>query len=178
MRVLLSILAVLTVTAIAHAQTVVTKFSGAPTRNTYVIYYDDSYLFLARHYGDHRDFGGNTEPGLFVHSKARNVWLEIVKVSTKDGVFGKGWSDDKEEQKKLLMISVGWDFTSLAKQEYADMPLRTSGSLCFPDKIELHEDGKKYRLGFMTGTGVKSAATYLYITRADLEKEFEKIKMP
>jgi len=58
----------------------------------------------------------------------------------------------------------------------ADMPLHTSGSILFPDKIEWEEKEQRYKLGFMTRIGVKSAATYLYIVRADLEKEFEKFK--
>ena len=79
--------------------------------------------------------------------------------------------------KKLMMISVGWDFSSFASQPYADMPLRTSGSIAFPDKIELLEDGR-YKLSFMTKTGVRAAATHLYVSRDDLEKEFEKLKRP
>lgn len=89
MKTFTSILAFFALAAPALGQSVVTKFSGAPTRNTYVVYYDDSFLFLARHYGDHRDFGRNTEPGLFVYSKIHNQWLQILKVSTRDGTFGK-----------------------------------------------------------------------------------------
>lgn len=162
----------------ARAQSVIAESSEIPRRNISIIYYDDSFLFLSRHYGDHRDVGGNTEPGLFVHSKAKNGWIQILKVSTKDGKFGKSWSENEEEMKKLMMISVGWDFSSLASQPYADMPLLTSGSIAFPDKIELLEDGRRYKLSFMTKTGVRAAATHLYVSRDDLEKEFDKLKRP
>jgi hypothetical protein len=50
----------------APRPTIVSQWSGPPHRNFYNIYYDDKFLFAARNYGDARDFGGNTEPGLFV----------------------------------------------------------------------------------------------------------------
>jgi hypothetical protein len=129
-------------------------------------------LFLSRNYGNK----GETEPGLFVHSNKHNLWLEITKISTKDGLFGKSWTDNKEDQKKLMVISVGRDFTKLKDKPYADMPLKTSGSISFPDKIQYIEKEKKYKLGFMTSCGVKTAITYLYINEKDLESEFDKLK--
>lgn len=77
-----------------------------------------------------------------------------------------------------MMISVGWDFTSLASQAYASMPLYTSGSIAFPDKVEWEEKQRRYKLGFMTSSGVESAATYLYISLTDLQNEFSNLKKP
>jgi len=136
MKKLLPLFAFLALGVIVQAQSVITKFSDAPNRNIFIISYDDTFLFLAQHYGDHRDSGENTKPGLFVHSNRHGYWLQILKISTKEGIFGKSRSENKENMKKLMMIPVGWDFTSLATQEYVDMPLHTSGSLAFPDKIE------------------------------------------
>ena len=173
----LLVLSCLVLVGTVRAQSIVTESLGVPNRNLRVLYYDDSFLFAGRHFGDSRDFAGNTEPALFVHSKVYDLWLRIVKVSTKGGTFGSSMSEDKEDQAKLARISVSWNFTSLATRDYADMPLITSGSIAFP-RIELQDGGQTYRLGFMAEVGVESAATYLYISRADLETEFAKTKLP
>src|SRR6476660_6688298 len=90
---------------------IVSRPATPPQRNFRIIYYDSSYLFAARNYGDHRDFGGNTEPGLFVHSKAGDCWQQISAIATRGGKFGKSSSADPDEQKRLNGISVSWNFT-------------------------------------------------------------------
>src|SRR4051812_36116587 len=95
------VLAIAFLPAVASAQALVTKDASPGSRNVRVIFYDGDFLFMARDYGNHRDIGGNTEPGLFVHSKARDCWLQILEVPTKDGKFGKSQSDDPEENKRL-----------------------------------------------------------------------------
>ena len=145
-----------------------------PKKSLTAIHEDELYKLVSCHYGRHSDPGGNTEPGLFVYSKAEDKWLQITEISTVDGVFGKSWSSNREDMKKLMMISVGWDHTGLAKQPYAEIPLHTSGSICFPE-IVLWEKGKKrYKLSFLTTSGVKSAATTLYLKAEDLMREFTK----
>lgn len=54
----------------APRPTVIARISEPPSRNFRVIYYDEAFLFAGRDYGSSRDPGGNTEPGLFVHSRA------------------------------------------------------------------------------------------------------------
>jgi len=158
----------------APRPSIVAKVASKPTRNTRVIYDDEAFRFLGRHYGDHRDPGGNTEPGLFVHSKKHDKWLQLMEVSTKGGSFGSSRSNNPEDQKKLNKISVGWDFSALETQAYSGMPLQTSGSLVFPDKIEWDDKRQRYSLGFMTDLGIPSASTLLFIELADLEAAFKK----
>ena len=143
---------------------IVTEPAFPPHRNFFVIYYDASYLFGARHYGDSRDFGGNTEPALLVHSKAANCWMQITAVTTQGGKFGRSRSTE---------ISVSWDFTSLAKKQLAELPLRTSGSIDFPDRIDEDGTGKQYVLHFNSDLKIASAETVLLINKVDLEKAFQ-----
>lgn len=178
MRTGILILATAILTAVLCAQSVVTKTDSPGTRNTSVVYYDGSFLFLARDYGDHRDFGGNTEPGFFVHSKAHDRWLQILQVSTKDAKFGKLHSDDPEENKRLMMISVGWDFSTYTNRSRVDLPLKTSGSIAFPEKIEFDSTGDRYKMSFLTSSKIESAVTILYISRKDLSEQFDKISKP
>ena len=168
-----TILAALHIASQCQAQSIVTKVASKPIRNTRAIYHDESVRFLGRNYGDQRDPGGNTEPGLFVHSKDHDKWLQIMGVSTRGGLFGSSRSINPEDQKKLARISVGWDFSTLEKHAYAGVPLRTSGSLVFPDKIEWDDKRQRYSLGFMTKLGIVSASTTLFIERSDLEAAFK-----
>lgn len=154
--------------------TIVAKPSDPPRRNVEVIYYDDAFLFAARNYGDSRDFGGNTEPGLFVHSKEKSRWIQIAAISTAGGRFGKSTSRDPEERGKLSRISVSWDFTGYAQRPYIEQPLRTSGSIAFPERIEYDAATDRYELRYMSALGVPSAETALYINRADLIAAFAK----
>lgn len=160
--------------SVASAQSVVTKEAFPGARNLRVIYYDNSFLFMARHYGSDRDVGGNTEPGLFVHSKAHDRWLQIVEVPTKDGKFGKSSSDDPVEKEKLKTASVGWDFTGYAKKPSIALPLKASGSIAFPDKMELDAATDRYKISFFTSWEVESAVTRLYLSRTELTAQFDK----
>jgi hypothetical protein len=116
--------------------------------------------------------GGNTEPGLFVHSKEKNRWIQITAISTADGKFGKSTSEDPEASRKLSMASVGWDFTRFALRPYIDQPLRTSGSIVFPDRIQYDSRSGRYELRYLSSWGVPTAETILYIRRADLTEAF------
>jgi hypothetical protein len=141
----------------------ITRPADAPRRNVGIIYYDSEYLFLARDYGDHRDFGGNTEPGLFVHSSAVGRWLQVVAVSTRGATFGKYSSPT---------LSVGWDFTALAAQPYVSVPLSAGGVLDFPDRIENGARSEGYRLRFNSALGIPSAESVVLIPRTDLAAAF------
>lgn len=162
-----------TLTAAEPKTTIVTAAAVEPQRNIRVVFYDDAFLFLSRHSGDQRDRGGNTEAGFFVHSKAHDRWLQIQKVSTRDGKFGTSRSDDPEAQKKLFKISVAWDFTPYRDQPHIELPLKTSGSIAFPDRIEYEAKSKRYKLRFFSNLKIESAETILYLPRADLLAAFE-----
>ncbi len=150
----------------------VAKWSEPPRRNFYIITHDNSFLFAARHYGSADDPGGNTEPGLFVHSKQNGSWIQVTQISTTGGKFGTSNSDDPEARKKLRYAPVGWDFRGLAARAYAEQPLRTSGSIAFPEKITYYAATDRYELRYLTSWGIPSAETVLYIKRGDLLAAF------
>jgi hypothetical protein len=166
------ILAMTLLQAVAPRSTVVAKASDPPLRNYRILYYDDAFLFAARDYGSARDVEGNTTPGLFVHSKEKGRWMEIGAISTADGRFGTSQSNDPEEQKKLSMSQVGWDFREYARREYIGQPLQTGGSIVFPDRITYESGTARYELRYMSSWGIPSAETVLYIRRADLIEAF------
>jgi hypothetical protein len=151
----------------------VTRPAERPSRNAVSIREDAAYEFVFRHYGSSRDAGGNTVPGLFVRSKETGRWLEVTAVSTKGGKFGRSSSDDPEEQKRLDGISVSWNFTGLGSKAFAEMPLRTSGSIVFPDQIEDDAEQDQYRFRFMSKLGIASAETVLLVDKVDLKAAFE-----
>lgn len=151
---------------------IIAKSSEPPRRNFSIIYYDESFLFAARHYGDSRDRGGNTEPGLFVHSKEHSAWIQILKISTADGRFGQSWSEDPEVQKKMRFASVSWDFTAAAKHPYIEQPLRTSGSIAFPEQVIYDPVLERYELRYFSSWGVASAETVLYVKKKEIIHAF------
>ena len=147
----------------------VTHWAGVPKIDR-VLYYDDCFLFVSAL--GHTASG--TEVGIYVHSRKHDRWFRVERISTKDGVFGHSFSEVREDQQKLVGIPVSWDFRGLAEKSDAVMPLRASqGGPIFPDQFKYDEKTKRYRLGFMTGAGVESAATFLYILRSDLETATE-----
>jgi hypothetical protein len=150
------------------------RLSESPVRNVRNIFEDETYLFVARHYGDHRDPGGNTEPGLFVCSKKLNQWIQVLSISTADGRFGTSTSDDPEQQRRLSLSQVVWDFRKLAASDYAEQPLRTSGSIVFPDEISYDLATGRYRLRYLSSWKIPTAETVLYILRADLIQAFRR----
>jgi hypothetical protein len=152
----------------APRPSIVAKASEPPRRNFWIVYYDDAFLFAARNFGDSRDAGGSTEPGLFVHSRQRSRWIRILEISTAGGRFGKSSSNDPEAQKKLRPASVGWDFTPYATRDYIEQPLRTSGSIAFPERVEYRPERGTYELRYLTSWGVPSAEMVLYTSRSDL----------
>jgi len=153
---------------------VVTKPCEPPVRNVQVLFYDEVFLIAARTFGDRRDPANTTDPGLFVHSKERNRWLQVVAISTAGGKLGRSWTDDPPAQRKLRNAPVGWDFTPFAGRPYIDQPLRTTASVAFPDRITFDEASGMYQLRYFSAFGVQSAETVLYIRRVDLLDAFAK----
>jgi hypothetical protein len=136
------------------------------------LYYDDTFMFAGRTYGERREPGTMTEPGLFVHSKERNRWLQILAIATAGGKLGRSWTDDPQSQRRLRSSPVGWDFTSFATRPYIDQPLRTTGSIAFPDRITFDEATAQYELRYFSSFGVPSAETVLFIKKIDLILSF------
>ena len=153
--------------------------SDGPNRNFQIVYYDADFLFATRDYGSATDPGGNTRPGFFVHSKAQNRYIEIFSVSTKDGRFGKSYSDVPAEALRFWTVSVSWNFTYLATQPFAELPLHTSGSIVLPDSIAYEAASGRYMLDFMPSwRDIPVARTILYIQRQDLFDAFAKPAYP
>ena len=147
--------------------------ADGPRRNFAIVHYDADFLFARRNYGNATDVGGNTRPGFFVHSNAHNRWIEIRSVSTKDGRFGKSWTSGPGDSIRMLMVSVSWNFTYLADQPFADLPLMTSGSIVLPDSIAYEPSTGRYMLDFMSSwRDVPAARTVMYIRRGDLVDAF------
>ena len=73
----------------ADRTSIIAHRSDPPIRNFQIIYYDDAFLFAGRDFGGANDPRGHTEPGLFVHSKQANRWVQITSISTAGGRFGK-----------------------------------------------------------------------------------------
>jgi hypothetical protein len=133
-------------------------------RNIIVVDYDCDFAWVGRHFGDQRDFGGNTTPGVFIHSKAHNHWLQILRVSTAGAKFGKAPEDAR--------LQMGWDFTKLASKQFVPLPL-SYGSLDFPDKIVYDDTHGTYVLYFDTWARKESVTTTLLIPKKDLVEAFE-----
>ncbi len=160
----------------AQRPSILAKSSDPPGRNFRVIYHDDAFLFAGRNYGSSTDPGGNTAPGLFVHAKDADRWIQVMKISTAGGRFGKSTSDDPEERKRLMVAQVGWDFTHLASAEYADQPMSTGSSIVFPERVTYLPDSGRYELRYLTSWRVPSAETVLYINRSDLVAAFARVR--
>jgi hypothetical protein len=151
---------------------IVTRAADAPTRNVVTIYEDAAFRFRSRHAGDGRAPGGATEPGLFVQSRATGRWRRIVAIATAGGRFGHSDVHDSAGRNLLRLASVGWDFRPLAERAWAEQPLRTSGSLVFPDSIHLDPATDRYVLHYLSRWGIPEAETVLSVRRSDLVAAF------
>lgn len=142
---------------------IVAQFPEGPRhRNMFLIDFDDQFAWMGRHYGDNRDFGGNTVPGLFVYSKSHDTWIQILEVSTAGAKFGKLFTPK---------ISAPWDFTDLASKPFVQVPISTS-FLHFPDKVVYDSAHDVYTVFFDSRQKVDSAVTTLLISKKDLLEAF------
>ena len=166
-------------TVFSEASTIRVKKTESPKKNYYILYYDSEFLFVGRHFGSHKDPHSNTEPGFFVHSKKLDKWLLITDLSTEGAKLGKSYGfSNKEDVKKMMRCSVSWDFTNYRNKDFIALPLKTSGSIAFPEKIIFEQEKNKYLLVFFGSWKVKEAETVLEFKKNDLEVEFRKIYKP
>lgn len=163
----------LAITSIGVCQSVQTKSSGNPSPIHSVLFYDDEFCFVGRGYVSSEDSSREIEPGIFVHSKRHNRWLRLTKITTEGGIFGTSCSNNPEDQKKLVMASIGWNFTGLKNAAYAELPLRYNRALAFP-KISFDSTSGIFQFGFMADWDIPSARTYLFFKRKDLLEAFDK----
>ncbi|MDA1138631.1 MAG: hypothetical protein O3B01_08615 [Planctomycetota bacterium] len=129
------------------------------------IHEDTHYSFVYRHYGNQRE--GVHTPGLFVHSKETGTWMEVKKLSTKGAKLGRDPNIDGK-----IICSVGWDYRPLAKKDYVEIPLMTSGSVNFPDTISYEEDRHSYFLLFNSNWEIEAVLSKFEVKKADLDWSF------
>ena len=131
-------------------------------RSIRLVSYDADFAWIAQDFGDSRDFGGNTKPGVFVHSKAHDRWLKIVQVSTQGAKFGKSPAD--------VILQAPWNFTDLTKQETVPLPIPTGGPIHLPDKVVYDKSRAAFLMYFDTWS--EEGTTMLVIQKADLIDAF------
>ena len=124
------------------------------------VYEDEDYQFVYRHYGK-----AEHVPGFFVHGKKRGKWVEITKLSTENAKLGH--SPPFEE----VRLSVGWDYSRLKDNDYAEVPLRTGGSITFPGEIVYDASGGAYRLNFNPSLKAEYQ-TWFWVLKKDVEEAF------
>jgi len=64
---------------------------------------------------------------------------------------------------------VGWDFRGLASAEYAQLPLKTGGSIIFPDRVIFDPSTELYRLDCNSGLNRDVSLTSFWVRKADLD---------
>ena len=153
-------------------QSIVVTDERPARRSTSLVDYDCGFAWVAQDFGDSRDFGGNTSPGVFVHSKAHNRWLKILRVSTAGAKFGKSPPN--------AMIQAGWDFTSLASKQFVPLPLPDGGLpisggqvIHLPDKVVFDERRNAFIMYFDSSANNDSMTTILIIPKTDLTQAFD-----
>lgn len=141
-------------------------------RNNRLVDYDCDFAWVAQDFGDSRDFGGNTRPGVFVQSKAHRAWLKIRAVSTTGAKFGKSRPD--------WMIQAPWDFTSLTSKQFVPIPLPDGGLpisggqvIHLPDKVVYDKGSNAFVMYFDSQSNINSATTTLIIPKRDLNEAFD-----
>jgi len=124
-----------------------------------LIYDDSLYAFRIRHYGGE----GEHIPAFVALRKADSMWIEITHLSTEHARLGH--SPDIRD----IPLSVGWDFASLADSAYAELPLRTSGSIVFPDRITFDGTQAIYRFDLNSQLDRPECLTTFWVRQADLD---------
>ena len=109
-------------------------------------------------------------PGVYVQSKKHQKWIRVEKVSLTDSVLGRSPTLEECREVGKNLPSVAWDFKSLADQDYVEFPLKTSGSLLYPDKIERSDENDRLILSFNSGWKIAGVETVLIVSLADLRK--------
>ena len=124
------------------------------------VYEDEDYQYVYRDYGK-----AEYVPGFFVYSKKSGRWAEITNLSTENAKLGHSPPLDE------VLLSVAWDYSGLRSKDYVELPLRTSGSINFPEKIEYDAGAEAYQLNF--NPSIKPVyQTLFWILKKDLKKVF------
>lgn len=122
------------------------------------IYEDEAVKMVGVGYGDAT---WQSRPGFFVLRKADAEWLRVERVSTQGGTFGRSPTFEEARNAGKMAPSIGWDFRSLANEDYVDFPLTFQGFLFFPDKVEFDGTKRQYVLRFDCTWGIEGVETVL-----------------
>ncbi|MEO7969916.1 MAG: hypothetical protein ABI698_01360 [bacterium] len=121
------------------------------------IFSDDYYQFTAPNYPSDEN-----EPAFFVHDKLKDRWLKITELSTENARLGKS-----------LLSPPGWDFTSLAGDDYAHLPIRTTGqvidSVIFPDRMRFDSNTGIYEMNFNSQRNMPINLSTFWVRKSDLD---------
>ncbi|HXI74776.1 MAG TPA: hypothetical protein VNG94_04275 [Pyrinomonadaceae bacterium] len=145
--------------------TIVVRDEQPAHRRIRLVDYDSNFAWVAQDFGDSRDFGGNTVPGVFVHSHRHNGWLQIMRVSTAGAKFGRAPDN--------AMIQAPWDFTSLASRKFVSLPIMGGSAIHLPDKAFYDASRDVYVLYFDSYARIDSMTTTLIISKKDLDAAFD-----
>jgi hypothetical protein len=125
-----------------------------------LVYEDSLYAFRLRHYGGE----GTHTPAFLALRLADSTWIEITHLSTEHARFGR--SPDILD----IPLAVVWDFSRLADSAYAALPLHTSGSIVFPDRVSFEQEGNIYRFDCNSQLDRPQCLTTFWVLRADLDR--------
>jgi len=118
----------------------------------------------------YRDFGhsGGQTPGVFIFSKHTSRWMQMLQLSTEGAKLGRA-----PDRKDHPLLNSAWDYSSLASEPYATLPLHTSNSISFPREILFDPKAETYAFRFNTDFKEDSVLTVFYIRKADLDDAFK-----
>lgn len=124
------------------------------------IYEDDDYLFVYRDYGK-----AEYTPNFFVYGKKQQKWIEIKKLSTEHAKLGRSPSTTEK-----VAQQESWDYSALKSVNYVNLPLRTSGSINFPDKITSNAGKQIYSFNFNSAANLEEMLTQFWVLKKDLDE--------
>ena len=124
------------------------------------IYEDKDYRFVIRDYGQ-----AEYTPNFFVYGKKQHKWIEIKKLSTEHAKLGRSPSSSAKAAPQ-----VSRDYSALKTVNYMNLPLRTSGSINFPDKITYDAENKTYCFNFNSTAKLEEMLTQFWVLKKDLDE--------
>jgi hypothetical protein len=133
-----------------------------------ILYADEDYIFFD--YGYHEELPG-VVPAIEVYSTKRNQFARIAAVTSRGGKFGYFDSRILEARRPGDMGPSGvWDYRQLAEKEWVSF---SEGRLAAPRQVS-QQDGV-FTFGYNTDWQIPEFATVLSFSKADLERELDRI---
>lgn len=130
-------------------------------RTREVIHEDDQYKFASQNFGTAE---ARERHGLFVFSKTRGSWIEVLALSTEHARLGR--------TPEGMLLPVSWDYGYLRAKPYVP-PWMPGDWLNFPDRVIVQATPAAYRLDFNSRFEHEVALTSLWLLKSDLEPAFD-----